>query len=119
MTRSLSIGKPRRLSAVAAAILTSAFLAQPSFGAAPSSPTPDAFDRACAGDMGLTRDSLDYQACIASLRRVSADLQQQHSLQQARASCAAAGLTAGSRDFAQCTLSNLPYRIGRVDIEGR
>ncbi|GEM_PF-4246427 len=85
--------------------------------AAPSA--SDALDRACANDMHLSRDSLDYKSCVASLSRAQTEIRQQKMLQQARADCSAAGLTPGSRTFAECTLSNLPYRVGRVDIDGR
>ena len=84
-----------------------------------ASPAPDAVDHACTADMHLTRDSLDYKSCVADLTRVQAEIQQRQILQQARASCAAAGLAPGNRDFAECTLSKLPYRVGRVDISGR
>jgi len=96
-----------------------AFLIAAGTAAIAASPTSDAIDRACTADMHLSRDSLDYQSCVADLTRVQAEVRQRQMLQQARASCSAAGLAPGSREFAECTLSNLPYRVGRVDISGR
>ena len=93
-----------------------AFLVAAGTAALAGSPTSDAVDRACTADMHLSRDSLDYKSCAADLTRVQADIRQRQMLQQSRASCAAAGLAPGSRDFAECTLSNLPYRVGTVEI---
>jgi hypothetical protein len=90
-----------------------------SAGDASSSLIPAEIDRACTADMHLSRDSLDYKSCTAILGGVQIELHQQRLLRQARADCSAAGLAPGSREFAECTLANLPYRVGRVDIDGR
>ena len=51
-----------------------AFLIAAGTAAIAASPSSDAVDRACTADMHLSRDSLDYQSCVADLTRVQADL---------------------------------------------
>ena len=96
-----------------------AFLIALAAGTASAQTDHAAAERACSIDMKLSSDSPDYQDCLDTLTRIQATLQDQATVQSARAACIGSGLVPGSRDFALCTLDTMTARPGRVEIEGR